>query len=289
MRTRRSHRTGSLTETVRIGSDAHKELFCHMLLDTFDPYQPAVIDWPQLSHEARERLNSLPFWGLAVASEGITASRMRAIAAATSDPLIKEALALNAFEEQRHKEVIEAMLRFYGIAIEDEPPDIPPRSPTWAYLRIGYGECFDSFFAFGLFKLAHDSGFFPPALVEVFEPVIQEEARHILFFANWVAYMQVHTPRWRQPAFTVRRGLALSAQIWNRLKLARGSRQAPDSMGHMSWDGQADFDFELSPRAFIDLCLQENDRRLSRYDARLLRPRLMPTLMRWTRPLMGRA
>jgi hypothetical protein len=260
-----------------------------MLLDTFDPYKPAVIDWPRLSHEARDRLRRLPFWSLAVASEDITAKRMQAIADATADPLIKEALGLNAFEERRHKQVIVTMLQFYGIAIADEPAFVPSSSPTWAYLRTGYGECFDSFFAFGLFKLAHDSGFFPPALIEVFEPVIQEEARHILFFANWVAYMRVHTPLWQQPVFTVRRGLALSVQAWNRLKLARGRGQEPEGMGHMSWQGQAGFDLKISPRAFIDLCLQENDRRLSRYDARLPRPRLMPTLMRWTRPLVGRA
>jgi hypothetical protein len=288
MRSRRVPQNSGLAASVRIGSEAHKKCFCRMLLDTFDPYKPAVIDWPELSYEARARLHGLPFWGLAVASEGLTAKHMQAIAESTADALIREALARIAFEERRHKEVIEVMLRHYGIAVEDEPAYVPSRSPTWAYLRTGYGECFDSFFAFGLFKLAHDSGFFPPELVDVFEPVIQEEARHILFFANWVAYMRVHTPHWKRPAFTVRRALAISVQVGNRLKLARGMGQEPESMGHMSWDGQAAFDFKLSPRAFIDLCLRESERRLSRYDACLRRPLLMSTLMRCTRPLMNR-
>ena len=47
---------------IRIGSEEHKQLFCRMLLDTFDPYKPAVIDWPNLSEDALQRLRSLPFW-----------------------------------------------------------------------------------------------------------------------------------------------------------------------------------------------------------------------------------
>ena len=33
---------------IRYGSEAHKRLFCKTLLDTFNPYRPAVLDWPKL-------------------------------------------------------------------------------------------------------------------------------------------------------------------------------------------------------------------------------------------------
>jgi hypothetical protein len=188
---------------IRVGSEEHKRLFCRVFFDTFDPYKPAVIPWPQLDPDALARLTGLPFWQMAVETEHEAGGRMRAAAEASADPLIREAIALNAFEENRHKDVLENMIRFYGIEIA---PDLAPfrlPDPEWAFLQTGYGEAFDSFFAFGLFRIAQDSGYFPPALVEVFEPVIQEEARHILFFANWIAYMQVNRPWWdRRRAFS---------------------------------------------------------------------------------------
>lgn len=37
---------------IRIGSNRHKEMFCRMLLDTYDPYKPSVIPWPKLEDDA---------------------------------------------------------------------------------------------------------------------------------------------------------------------------------------------------------------------------------------------
>jgi len=37
---------------------------------------------------------------------------------------------------------------------------------------------------------------------------------------------------------------------------------------------------DLKARELLTLCLAENDRRMARYDARLIRPQLVPTLVR---------
>src|SRR5512147_2862619 len=189
---------------LKIGSEEHKRVFCRMLLDTHDPYRPAVIPWPKLEEDAFKRLTGLPIWNIAVQIEGRASIAVRTYGEAVSDPLLKEAILMDGGEEARHKEVLSKMVAFYGITLDAEPPYPAPRDAEWAFMSTGYAECIDSFFAFGLFDVARRSGFFPEELVETFEPVIQEEARHILFFVNWLAWH--------------RRQLAWPARLWFNLR-----------------------------------------------------------------------
>jgi hypothetical protein len=258
-----------------IGSPAHKQLFCAVFLATHDPYDPAAIDWPRLAPEALERLVALPIWDVAVETEANAALRMECFAAAADDPQVQAALSLNAFEERRHEEVLGRLARFYGIGLAPEAVCRPPADPLWAFLRTGYGELVDSFFAFGLFALARRSGFFPAALVEAFEPVIQEEARHNLFFVNWLAWERRRRGVLGRAAFVLRCAAALGAQAWSRARLAKGV-----DGGNFTRKGGAALGIGLDAAGFLALCLAEHDRRMGRYDGRLLRPRLMPALAR---------
>jgi hypothetical protein len=267
----------------RIGSDEHKRAFCRMLLDTHDPYKPAVIDWPQLSPEAFERLTTLPIWNIAVQIEGRASIAVRTYGEAVGDPLLKEAVLMDGGEELRHKDVLSKMVASYGIVLDPEPNYPPPADPEWAFMTTGYAECLDSFFAFGLFDVARRSGFFPEALVETFEPVIQEEARHILFFVNWLAWQ--------------RRQLSLPARLWFNLRCLacflgriKGRLDTARAVKGKEGDKKKDKNFTATTsKAFaghlkvgdlLRLCLTENDRRMAKYDARLLRPVLVPTLVK---------
>ncbi len=264
---------------IRFGSQAHKSLFCRMLLTTFNPYKPAVIDWPKLDAEARERLVSLPIWDIAVQTEGKAKLRVASYGALVGDPLLKKAIELNAFEEGRHKHVLSNLVEAYGIELAPEPEYMPPRDPEWAFTVTGYSECIDSFFAFGLFEAAKRSGFFPPELVETFEPVMQEEGRHIIFFVNWVAWHRRNMPLWRRPYFALKILAVWAFLIWERIGIAKDvNGTAMDN--NFTVTGARDVGANIDIAGLMDICLKENDRRLSLYDDRLLRPRAVPAFVR---------
>lgn len=267
------------------GSEAHKRAFCRMLLDTHDPYDPAVIEWPDLPPDAHARLTSLPIWNIAVQTEGRASINVGSYAEMTEDPLLREAMELSAFEEARHKDVLRHLVAFYGIRLEPEPEYKPPRDREWAFMRTGFSECIDTFFAFGLFALAKRSGFFPPALVVTFEPVIQEECRHILFFVNWVAWHRRNLPLWKWPAFAARVLAVWIALIWQRIKTARDIGGTADD-DNFTLTGSQAIGVDIAPRDLLDLCLAENDRRMAALDPGLKRPGVMPRFVRLVRPFL---
>ena len=280
-----------------IGGDAHRDAACRMFGDTFNPYRPSVIDWPALAPDALARLTGLPIWDIAVRTEGKARLRMTAYADSLRDPAWRDAIAHNAWEESRHKDVLSHLVAAYGIPLAPEPVYHAPRDAEWAYLVTGFSECVDSFFAFGLFAMAKRSGFFPAELVETFEPVIQEEARHILLFANWLAWHRRRLPWWRRVWFEPRVAAVWMFLGWERIGLARGmdGDSGPQDNNFTLTGGKAVSDADFSVLSLMRVCLEENDRRFAGYDARLLRPTTTPAIARgvvrvadWWRRLSGK-
>ena len=232
--------------------------------------------WPELDEPSVTRLRSLPFWGEALATERQTACTVQARAAIEPDAQLREVLALQAYEEERHAATIAQLIRQYDLGSVSPSTSRPPADAQWAFLCTGYSECFDAFFSFALFAMARDTGFFPATLVDIFEPIMQEEARHILFFVNWEAYVQAQQPAWQRPRHWWRGTYGRALQVWQRLQMARGLKQGQD----FTVTGHQALHTAITPRTFLELCVQENDRRLSGYDARLLRPRLVPAIAR---------
>jgi len=75
-------------EPIRIGSEAHKELFCRVFIETHRPFEPERILWPDLNPEGLQRLKGLPVWSEAARTESETAIKVQTLGSAEGDPCL---------------------------------------------------------------------------------------------------------------------------------------------------------------------------------------------------------
>ena len=69
-----------------------------------------------------------------------------------------------------------------------------PRRRSMGVSCTGYSDVSMRFLLLPCLPWREIPAFSPGELVAVFEPVMQEEARHTLFFVNWEAYCQARRP-----------------------------------------------------------------------------------------------
>src|SRR5215471_16134248 len=200
-----------------------------------------------------------------------------ACAALEPDPVVRQALELQAFEEARHARILTHMIGLYGLHADEVRVEIPAEVLE-AFIDFGFEECLDSFGAFGLFKLGREHLVMPAALFDIFDRVMQEEASHIVFFLNWFAYRQAN--RGALP-WVFRHPKALKHYLRALRKLAGLAFSDDTAEGKDFIIGGADaFVENLTARAVLAACLEENTRRLAGFDRRLLVPQLAPRLAR---------
>ena len=175
---------------MKIGSLEHRDAFCRQFTQTYSEYDPTTLPWPVLDDEALHRLRSVPFWEEVFYTERRAGAIVAAFTETVADPVLREALALQGLEETRHARLIRVMIEKYGLDAAERPMEDISRNIETRFKDFGFGECLDSFLGFGLFKIALQSEFLPKELFKIFETLMYEETRHIVFFVNWIAYNQ---------------------------------------------------------------------------------------------------
>jgi hypothetical protein len=265
-------------DAMQIGSDEHKQLLCQSFLASHRAYEPAELPWPDLDDVSLARLRAIPVWNMALEVEISAGSMLAAFAANETDALVRQALELQGYEESRHGRMLGELVRRYGLTAT--PRDSNQKPTRQAFIDFGYDECVDSFAGFGIFKLARDARILPESLTSLFARVLEEEARHIVFFVNWVAW-----DRYRRGC----RGSLMQAlpalagygsAIYRRVKSGTEMQGGNDSGGDGVIDLFSDVLKGLTPAKFLRACVDENDRYMRAFDARLLRPQVIPTLGR---------
>jgi hypothetical protein len=252
-------------------------LFCRDFIATYQDYTPETLPWPDLDEEALARLRSVPFWEEVLHTELRAGAIVKAFTETIDDPVLREAVSLQGFEEARHAELIRVMIRRYGIDVAEHSLGPLPADIETAFKDFGFGECVDSFLGFGVFKIARQSGFLPESMFAIFDTLMYEETRHIVFFINWMAYRQAQRG-WRvrlmRPAAALRfYGRAFKRMIGTarRGAEANGGKDFSTTQASVFLDG---FTF----RRFLDDCYSENARRMSDFHPSLLKPSFLPAL-----------
>ena len=81
-------------DSIRVGSDEHRRLYCRMFVDSHKPFRPEDTVWPALDAEALARLKALPVWSEAVRTKAATAVKVQTLGRAERDPVLAEAITL---------------------------------------------------------------------------------------------------------------------------------------------------------------------------------------------------
>lgn len=262
---------------IKLGTREHKQLFCRSFLDTYLDYEPENLPWPNLDPVSLQRLQAIPFWREALLTESEAGVMVSAFAETITDPLIKEAIALQGREEHRHARLLRHLIERYDIEVSPLPEITVPDQIEAAFTDFGFGECLDSYFAFGLFDLARQARYMPERVFKIFDPILDEEARHIVFFVNWVTYLQI------QQGWTLEELRSMRA-FWQYGKALKTLIQAFSGSGNQQ-EGKpftaseaGHFMDDLTANQFFKTCLDANHQRMERFDEQLLQPLLMPRL-----------
>lgn len=261
---------------LAVGSEAHKELFCRDFIASHQAYEPEQLPWPDLESADLQRLRAVPFWEEVLHTERAAGAKVNAYAATIQDPLIREAVDLQGAEEARHARMIQFMIQHYDIKVDEHPLERLPDDLEKIFIDFGYGECLDAFLGFGAFSIAHQARFLPASMFAIFDQLLQEETRHIVFFINWIAYHQA------QRGWIARQlRAATSLRFYSRAvrRLIGTIRRGAESNGQdFSATQTSVFLDGFNTETFLTSCLAENARRMSSFDLRLLQPQFLPIL-----------
>ena len=262
---------------MKIGSDEHKRRFCAQFITSHDRYNPETFAWPDLDEAALGRLRAIPFWPEVLYTERRAGAIVDAYAATIADPMVREAVALQGFEEARHADLLRLMIRRYGLAAEESPIEPPGPDLCRAFTDFGYGECLDAFLGFGVFQIARRSGFLPEPMFAIFETLMHEENRHIVFFINWMAWEQARRGRAAKWLRSVIAARYYWRAIGRLLGTVRRGRAMNDGKDFSATEASVFLD-GFSLRDLVEECCAEHARRMRAFDPDLLQPSLLPRL-----------
>lgn len=259
---------------TKIGSYDSKKQFCRRFTEGYD-LESNLISWPKVDNSTLERLQRIPLWSRVLQSKRDAARIVGTFADTLSDSMIKEAIALQGQHEQRHCQALESFVQTYDIAASVPQATAISKNLEAAFIDLGFQKCLDALLGFGFYGLANETRAFPEELLQQFDRLLDEEARHIVLFINWFAYSRTKQGKsWNE----LRGTNAIWKQRGELLKLlmAFGKDDDADNILFVLFGGA--HPEQLTAERFLALCLSQNKRRMSLPIAEGIQPQLAPAL-----------
>lgn len=267
----------------RVGSLEHRDLFCRTFIETHRAFEPENLPWPRLEQRYVDLLRAFPFWSFARSMEQEAERMIATFSATLTDPVIREAVELQGYEEGRHGRLLNHMLGRYEIDVPNVPLSNLPVTRD-DFVVFGFSECVDSVIGFGGFALAREKQIFPQGMLDIFEQILFEEARHITFFINWWRYDEELSGNTSPFARTIAALKYHLRAIAHQAQGAQGAAVATTPIDLAGGGSQAILE-GVTPQHFLEVALAEERRHMDRLDPRLLKPRIVPALA--TAALLG--
>ncbi len=259
---------------IKIGSYDSKKQFCRSFTEDYAT-DSDLISWPKVDSSTLERLQRIPLWSRVLQSKRDATQLVSTFADTLSDSMLRDAITLQGQREQRHYEALKSFTQTYDTAASIPQAAPLPKNLEVAFIELGFQKCLDALLGFGFYGLAHESSTFPEELLQQFDRLLNEEARHIVFFINWFAYSQTKLDKsWNE----LRGTNAIWKQRGDLLKLlmAFGKDDHEDNILFILFGGA--HPEQLTAERFLALCLSENKRRMNHLGVEGLQPQLAPTL-----------
>jgi hypothetical protein len=252
---------------MKAGTNDHRKRICRTFLESHAPWDGEQFSWPLLDRGSQECLQHTPGWTDLYQKKQHLSRVISAYAATMNNPLVRDAVTLLGQEYQRQATVLKKFISAYdiprtGTANRSSNPDLETD-----FIQLMNRECLDAFWQFGWFGLVQHHHFLPPELLEPCDRLLQESARQLIFFVDWLSY---HRARQRKrrinlgglPSLWHDRGKVL--QYVSAFGLKEDAEPSPLSS----------FLEKATAEEFLDLCLTENQRRMAGVAREIPQPKL---------------
>jgi hypothetical protein len=171
--------------SLQVGSYQHQKIFCQLLTENSDF---ASLNVPSLDELTQKRLGELQFWPVLYGQLQRSSAIAQLFCQSIKGTLIREAIAHLAQEKKAIAEAIRTLCRENQLSdFSFDETEISTAGES-DFKAISHQDNMGLFWLSGLYALAIQEQYLQADVLNVFDQLLTIQARHSLFFINWLAF-----------------------------------------------------------------------------------------------------